>query len=229
MLDVIVPVYNERNTIGCLLADWDQALRNNRIDYRFLIVEDGSTDGTYKELKKLQRKYPMYINHSATRRRYGNAVLAGISLATAPYLFHVDSDGQYDPTDVSRLWKLRTASDVVMGVRTKRNDPFVRKFGSFLFSLYFRLLFPSRLKDPSTPFVLYRRSAVIPFQSDLMHCSEAFWWGFSGMCRKRSLSVAEVSIRHTKRIDGTSRVFSIKTLPAIVMNNTAGLLRLRWA
>lgn len=227
---LIVPVYNENQTVASFIADWSTELRRLRVPFRIFVVEDGSTDRTWETLQTLKRHHPrITILHSKKRLGYGYAVQKGMHKSDARYLLHVDSDGQYDPTDIPYLWELRTSSDVVMGVRTKRNDPFVRKFGSFLFSLYFRLLYPCRLQDPSTPFVLYRREAIVPYRLDLTYCSEAFWWGFSGMCIKRGLSVQEVPIHHRKRPDGKSRVFSLKTLPKIVMQNSGALLKLRFA
>src|SRR3972149_3898464 len=97
-LSVILPVYNERFTIGSILSEWIKQLNKYNLKYQFLICEDGSTDGTKEFLQKLKKNYPLLILTHKERLGYGGAIINGIRSSHSDYILCVDSDGQYDPS-----------------------------------------------------------------------------------------------------------------------------------
>src|SRR5512141_2815569 len=119
-IDIILPVYNERDSIVPVLDEWKNELSRLHVSYRFILCEDGSTDGTGELLKTISSKYPMLLDQSGTRRGYAGAVVAGINDSTAKYILCIDSDGQCDPADLAKFWKERDTADVVIGWRTAR-------------------------------------------------------------------------------------------------------------
>src|SRR6266550_5168374 len=121
-LNIILPVYNERDTLVQVLDEWIKELSKLKINFTFIICEDGSTDGTKQLLLHIKKKYHLVLYMKNERLGYGGAILAGIKIAHSKYIMFVDSDGQFDPKDFINLWSNREKADVIKGWRVKRID-----------------------------------------------------------------------------------------------------------
>lgn len=228
-LSVIFPVYNERETIGTVLQEWHDALRTLALDFEIIVCEDGSTDGTTKHLRSLQKTLPFTLDHQDVRRGYGGAVMDGMRQATKSLILCVDSDGQCDPRDLPAFLERQAHSDVVIGWRTERADNIQRLLFSKAFHGLFSLLFPVPIHDPSAPFVLFHRGRVLPHLRYLAYLKEGFWWGFVGMCAKKHLRIVELPMHHRSRLAGDTVVYKPKRIPGIALRNGIGLIKLKLA
>lgn len=128
-LSIVVPVYNEEENVGLLVARLEGALHS--VDYEIILVDDGSTDNTRQEIKKLNNPHVALIE---LKKNYGQslALASGIDYATGDYIITMDGDLQNDPDDIlMMLHKAKTEDwDVVTGIRQKRQDNLVRTFPS---------------------------------------------------------------------------------------------------
>jgi glycosyltransferase involved in cell wall biosynthesis len=229
-LTVILPVHNEAESIEKVVEEWLPHLEALGISFEILLCEDGSTDGTQEIARALAARHPQVKLDSVDYRRgYGPAIIEGYGKARGRYVLASDSDGQINPSILGQFWRLRTGHDAVMGVRVPRRDPLSRKIYSRLFYAYHRLLFATKLRDPSCPFVLIETSKARRMARLLSYMREGFWWGFVGAARKLGMTVAEVEVEHRERFAGTTRVYTLKKLPQIVLRNGVGLFRLRCA
>jgi len=226
-LSIILPVHNEKESIERVLLEWIEEIKKHVYSYSFIICEDGSTDGTKELLHKLRKKYNLILEQKQYRRGYGQAVIDGIETATSDYILCIDSDGQCDPLDFKKFWEHRDIKDVVIGRRIFRADPFQRKVFSRLFKTFFSLLFPTHIKDPSAPFVLFKKQTVKAHLSYLIYLKEGFWWGFVGMCVKKNLSLHEIPITHRKRLVGNTKVYQLNHIASIALRNILGLIQMR--
>ena len=104
-LQILMPVYNEAQSIEDTIKEIYDTL-NGKIEFQFIISEDGSSDGTKEILKKLKDVYPMILISDNNRKYYSKAVIDGIKKADADYLLIKDSDGQCDPKDILNFWNL---------------------------------------------------------------------------------------------------------------------------
>lgn len=228
-VSIILPVYNEYQTIESVLREWKKELIKNKIKYSFIICEDGSTDGTKQLLIKIKKKYKLILNQKKIRRGYGGAVIDGIKTAKTTYILSIDSDGQCSPKDFIKFWKIRNRANIVIGWRKRRADASQRKLFSFLFKTVFNLLFHAPIHDPSAPFVLYKKKTVDPYVKYLKFLKEGFWWGFIGMAMKNKLTIKELPMHHRKRMNGETVVYKINKVPWIAIRNLVGLFRLKFA
>jgi glycosyltransferase involved in cell wall biosynthesis len=116
LLSVIVPVYNERNTVGEIIRR--MRLVDLPIDREIIVVDDGSSDGTDKILAALQDSTIRVVSHE-TNRGKGAAVRTGISLARGDVVLIQDADLEYDPQQWPRLLAplLEGRAKVVYGSR----------------------------------------------------------------------------------------------------------------
>jgi dolichol-phosphate mannosyltransferase len=135
-LSIVVPVHNEADNVRPLIEEIDGAL-GDACAYEIVYVDDGSTDGTLRELTALQAKYPRLrvLRH---RRCCGQstALRTGVREARGSVIATLDGDGQNDPADIPRLLaalkdlESGSAGAMVAGYRKRRKDTGWRRFSS---------------------------------------------------------------------------------------------------
>lgn len=228
-LDIILPVYNEKEVIESVLKEWTKVLITMDLDYSFIICEDGSTDGTKELLHKIKDIYPIVLSQKPYRRGYGKSVIDGINVSEGKFILCIDSDGQCDPKDFVRFWQQRSDKSILIGWRKDRADERSRKVYSRLFKQFFSLLFPHGPHDPSAPYVLFTKKVIFSYLTELTFLKEGFWWGFVGACMKHGVSIKELPIHHRQRKFGKTRVYSMSKIPSIAFRNSVGLLTLRFS
>lgn len=125
-LSVIVPVYNEEKSLEPLTREVISVVRPLEKDYEIILVDDGSTDGSYPILSEMHRQEPR-IKVLHLKRNFGQtaALAAGIDYATGDVIVLMDGDGQNDPNDIPVLLEMiGEGFDLVGGWRYPRQDPF---------------------------------------------------------------------------------------------------------
>ena len=107
ILSVVVPVYNEEENVPLLVSRIEGALQGN--NYEIILVDDGSTDQTRNEIKKLKNSKVVLVE---LNKNYGQslALAAGIDYAKGDYIITMDGDLQNDPDDI--LMKFRSLVSV---------------------------------------------------------------------------------------------------------------------
>jgi glycosyltransferase involved in cell wall biosynthesis len=229
-LSIILPVHDEVDSLEKTICEWDAALRAIPGLYHvFIICEDGSTDGSKQLIIELGQRYRILNNSVSWPRGYGQAIRDGIGFAASDYVLCIDSDGQIGPDSMKWVWDRRSENRFLVGWRYPRLDPPIRIIYSKLFKLYHGLLFPTRLHDPSCPFVFGHVKLLARVAPLLVYMKEGFWWGFVGACWKLKIPIDEIRIRHRERIVGNSQVYKIVKMPGIIFRNGIGLLKLRFA
>lgn len=161
-LSVIVPVYNERNTVV-------EAVRRARtaplpIDREILIVDDGSTDGTGAVLPQLEDSTIRVLRHPQNRGK-GAAIRTGLAHASGDLVLIQDADLEYDPEDWSRLLApvLKGRARVVYGSRftgERRNMLFWHWVGNRFLSFVTNVLYNTTLSDMETCYKLFDRGLL---------------------------------------------------------------------
>ena len=228
-ISVVLPIYNEVRSLSYVVEAWNKYFNSISLEHEFVFCEDGSTDGTKELIDQLLDKYPCIDLRSEIRRGYGGGVLSGIKYATKSHILCIDSDGQCMPDSFSEFLRNFSKTDVLIGIRSPRKDPNLRKVYSFLFKCYFKILFNSFIVDPSCPYILAKKDTYIHLVPYLAFMKEGFWWGFIGACHKKNLSISQYSIRHYLRRDGSTVVYKLRRMPSIIIRNAIGLLKLRFA
>ena len=188
LISIVLPVHNEYDNLETLLKEWDNELKNIfTIKHEFVIVEDGSTDGTKELIVELQNKYPIKNLSSKKKRGYSKAVLEGIKASNGKYVLCTDSDNQIKVQSlIENINQLPEKNLFLFGNRSPRNDPPNRIIYSKLFKILHDLLFSSKLSDPSCPFVIGEKETFTKLpECLLLKMREGFWWGFVGVAKKK--------------------------------------------
>ena len=228
-ISIVLPVHNEKDNLETLILDWNTSLKSKRIDHEFVLVEDGSTDGTKNIILDLEKKYPIINLSQNEKRGYSLAVIDGIYSATKEYVLCTDSDNQIKVKSlIDNLNNFPEEHEFLIGFRNPRNDPFNRIIYSKLFKLLHDLIFNSKLKDPSCPFVIGKKSTFVKLNKNkLLLMKEGFWWGFVGVCCIEKIKINEVSIDHFKRESGQAG-YKLKNLLGIIVRNIIGIIKIKF-
>jgi glycosyltransferase involved in cell wall biosynthesis len=158
LLSVIVPVYNEKETIRGIL----EKIESVPIDKEIIVVDDASCDGTDKILRDMQYKNLKVIHHP-TNRGKGAAFLTGLSNATGEFVIIQDADLEYEPNDYLKMVKAidENKADIVLGARFLKGHIglFAHRLGNRLLTGLLNLLFNTRLNDYATCYKFARKKA----------------------------------------------------------------------
>jgi glycosyltransferase involved in cell wall biosynthesis len=228
-IDVVVPVHNEGTSIGATLKEFYRIVAlESKLPIRFVACEDGSTDETVPVLKRLVREIPLKLVSDPVRKGYSRAVIDGMRATDTEWIGFIDSDGQCDPGDFPKLAALREGADLVMGWRNPRRDAWPRKLMSGAFGLAYRALFDVRLRDPSCPYLLIRRSGLERILAgNIGVLSQGFWWEFVARAVALRLRINEAPVRHLPRRSGTTQIYRPTKVPRIAVQHLVGLWALR--
>jgi glycosyltransferase involved in cell wall biosynthesis len=165
-LSVIIPVYNEEQTIHEVL-ERVAAVDLPGIEMEIIVANDGSTDGTRRAIddRRLPRELPVHVYHSPINLGKGAAVRLGLACATGDVLLIQDADLELDPAEYVRLLApIREGrADVVYGSRflaPTAKVPFKARAANRFLTLLTNLLFAGRLTDMETAYKVMRRDAL---------------------------------------------------------------------
>ncbi len=167
-LSVIVPVYNEAESLALLHQAVHAALDPLPITWEVVFVDDGSRDASLKELEALADADPARVKVVVLRRNFGQttAIAAGIDHSTGEIIVLLDADLQNDPADIpAMLEKINEGYDVVCGWRVNRQDTFItRTLPSKLANGLISQVTGVHLHDYGCTLKAYRREVITGFR-----------------------------------------------------------------
>lgn len=199
-LSVVITVLNERENITPLI----EAIRNalGGIDYEVVFVDDGSSDGTQKEIKKQADERIVLVE---LRKNYGQstAMTAGIDHTTGKFVALLDGDLQNDPSDIPfMLQKLKDEDwDVVAGNRKNRQDGvFLRKIPSKIANALIRRMTGVYIKDYGCTLKVFKREIA----EDLGIYGELHRF-IPVLAKLQGANITQVDVKHHARMFGKSK------------------------
>ena len=162
-ISVVIPLYNEEESISELVAWIAKVMYDNNFTYEIIIVDDGSTDSSWDEIRKLTEEYGS-IRALRFRRNYGKsaALFCGFSEAEGDVVFTMDADLQDSPDEIPAMYKMivNDKFDMVSGWKKKRHDPITKTIPSKLYNWVGRVTTGIGLHDMNCGLKAYRRDVV---------------------------------------------------------------------
>ena len=162
-LSIVIPAFNEEESLAELLQEIDIITTANQIEYEAILLDDGSTDGTWSEIEKLSKKYST-IKGIRFMRNYGKAAAldVGFQKSNAHYVATMDADLQDNPEELpAMLLKMKEEKlDLLSGWKKKRYDPWIKTFPSKIYNRVTRWFTGIQLHDFNCGFKLYRNQVV---------------------------------------------------------------------
>jgi len=213
-LTVVIPIFNEKETLEPLFAQLTDVLDRMDRDYEIIAVDDGSTDGSFAILKRLHTENPR-IKILRFRRNFGQtaAFSAGFDHARGEAVVTIDADLQNDPADIALLLdKMAEGYDVVSGWRKNRQDRFLdRRLPSMIANWLISTVTGVHLHDYGCSLKVYHRDVVknVHLYGELHRFIPALasWMG---------VSVAELPVSHNPRRFGKSKYGLSRTVRVLL-------------
>lgn len=202
-LSIIIPLRNEEESIYQLCSELARAFAKADFSWELILVDDGSSDLTLDRLMSNNLPNKTVITYFPSRGQ-SYAIGEGILRAKYSYIGMIDGDGQNDPADLHRMFKLlekNSKADFVQGNRYPiRNDHFIRKLLSRIANQIVRSLTGVKVRDLGCATKVFRQevSNQIPFRGEIhrVYAAHAHIHGFN---------VIEAGVNHRMRIYGESK------------------------
>ncbi len=204
-LSIVVPVMNEELNVRPLFEKLSTQLAELNQSHEVIFVDDGSTDKTFEELKKLYDENRDVVRVIRFRRHFGKtpALVAGFSRCRGEIIFTMDGDLQDDPEEIPNyLAKLEEGYDLVSGWKFPRLDPISKTFPSRIFNGMVSFTTGVHLHDINNGFKAYRREVIEDTHLKLYGEFHRF---VPVMAHWRGFRIAEIKVKHHPRIYGVSK------------------------
>ena len=162
-ISVVVPLYNEQESLPELVAWIDRVAEQNKLSYEVIMVDDGSSDDSWQVVEQLKEQYPA-IKGIRFARNYGKsaALYCGFAEAEGEVVFTMDADLQDSPDEIPPMRRmiLEEGYDLVSGWKKKRYDPAGKRLPSKFFNWTARVVSGIKLHDFNCGLKAYRRKVI---------------------------------------------------------------------
>lgn len=215
-LSIIIPVYNEEESLELLQEAIDQSLANlPELTWEVIYVDDGSTDNSVAVLEKMAASQPQSIRVVEFRRNFGQtaAIAAGIDHAEGDVIILMDADLQNDPADIPKMLQLiQEGYDLVSGWRVNRQDTFItRTLPSRIANWLISTVTGVHLHDYGCTLKAYRREVLVDFRlyGEMHRFIPAF-------AHSVGAKMVEIPVNHHPRRFGKAKYGLTRTLKVIL-------------
>jgi dolichol-phosphate mannosyltransferase len=202
VISIVIPVFNEKESLGTLHAEIVQAVRQAKLDVEVLFVDDGSRDGSWAAIAELAAADER-VQGIRFRRNFGKAAAlsAGFRAARGDLILTMDADLQDDPKEIPRfLTAMKVGYDVVSGWKRVRHDPWHKVWPSRVFNFLVSWLTGVRLHDHNCGMKCYRAEVFreVRLYGELHRFIPV-------LAAARGFGVGELEINHRPRRFGRSK------------------------
>ena len=203
-ISVVVPLYNEEESLAELVAWIDRVASQHALSYEIIMIDDGSSDNSWYEVERLKQQYPT-IKGIRFARNYGKsaALYCGFAEAEGEVVFTMDADLQDSPDEIPEMRRMiiEDGYDLVSGWKRKRYDPAGKRLPSKFFNLTARIVSGIKLHDFNCGLKAYRNEVVKNIEVyGEMHRYIPYLAKNAGFGR-----ITEKPVQHQKRKYGVSK------------------------
>ena len=215
-ISIIIPLYNEEKSIVDVINRIP-----NHYNREIIIVDDGSTDDSIKRVNKIPNKNIKIIQHEYNRG-YGAAIQTGIKNAKGDIIVTLDSDGQHNPEEITKIIKpiIKNRIDIVIGSRylgtCNYRIPLYTRLGEYFINLAFYLLYRKKINNNQSGFRAIKNSSMKSFIFSYKNKGMAFSTEFLLKALENKKHIIEVPISIHPRKYGNSNVNLFKILRSII-------------
>ena len=209
LISVVIPLHNEALNVKLMGLALTKALKD--LNYEVLFVNDGSTDDTSNQLKKLNEKSVTVIELD---KNYGqsSAIAAGIDFSKGNYIVTMDGDLQNDPYDIPWMLEIlkNKSLDLIAGFRKERKDPFFKKIPSIIANYIIQILTKTKIKDNGCALKIFNETTA----KKLIFSGEIHRY-ITTISFLNGLKIMQVPVNHMPRKFGKSKYGLSRTFKVI--------------
>ncbi len=199
-VSVILPAHNEADKLETAVRKLKEELERLNYGYEIIIVEDGSTDGTFGIAARLSENHPEVRHlHFSERLGKGRAIEEGIKAASHPIVTYLDADLSMDLKHLKELVEaVNKGSHIAIASRllkqSKAKRPLTRDIPSRIYNLLVRIILGSKIRDHQCGFKAFKRDAVMDILKDIKD-NHWFWdTELLILAQRKGLSIKEIPV-----------------------------------
>lgn len=211
-LTIVMPCFNEAETIGKVITDWCRECDRLGVDFQFRVYDAASTDGTVEILERLSSADSRIVPIIEKGLPHGESCLRGYNDAETTWVFQIDSDDELRANAFETLWKERASYDLLLGVRAGRESPLPRRIVTWGSRACIAALFGRGIEDVNTPFRLMRQEKLQEILSLIPMDTLAPNILVAGLMNRRGHRVFQTPVPHYSRLEGTAGLNRMKLL-----------------
>jgi len=165
MFSIIIPAYNEEESIIKVLQDLTSTMKNIPHEYEIIVVNDGSTDRTGELVR--QSGLDIRLIEHAVNRGYGSSLIAAIRHSRFDNIIIMDADGTYPVEEITKLIKESEGCEMVVGARVGQNThiPIIRKPVKYLLTKFAEYMTGEKIPDLNSGLRVLKKEVVLKFAS----------------------------------------------------------------
>ncbi|MEM0219744.1 MAG: glycosyltransferase [Thermoproteota archaeon] len=225
-VSVILPAYNLEKVIKASILRTKHVLESMGKTYEIIVVNDGSSDGTYRKAKTLEDGVRVKVVNNRVNFGKGFAVKKGVEFASGTYTIFVDADLEIDPIQIGKFLIALKKADIVIASKRHPNAnyeaPYIRKFLSFCFHLLVVLLTGVKVSDTQSGLKAFRTSAIKKIMKLVVVRRYAFDVEVLAVAQLLKLKIVEVPINIK-----IEKLFSLKAVVNMFVDLLGITYRLR--
>lgn len=199
-ISIVIPVYNSAASLQQLVTELTQTL-HNKLDYELLLINDGSKDNSWEEIREISKGQPELIGINL-RKNCGqdNAIMAGLGMTTGLYCVIMDDDLQHDPAIIfDLLSEMQHGADVCYANFEHREQTAYKRSGSDLNGKVAQVLVNKPKHIYLSPFKIIHRAVV----DEILRYSGPYPY-IDGILLNITDKISQVPATHRKRLAGKS-------------------------
>lgn len=221
-ISIVLPIYNEEGNISEVINRILRVLPGVADTFEIIAVDDGSVDKTAAILKGIESSDSrIKVIRHCLNEGYGAALTSGFRKAKNEFILMMDSDRQFDISEVTKFIPYMQNYDFVIGFRMNRSDPLYRCILGGVFNFITRIFFGVNTKDINCGFKLFKAS--------LLHKMVLFTKGalinaeILSQAQKNKVRVKEIEVQHYPRVYGKQT----GAAPRVILNALLDIFLLR--
>ncbi|UII29657.1 glycosyltransferase family 2 protein [Fulvivirga ulvae] len=209
-LTIVVPVYNEVESLPRFKEEMDKYLTQTPVASKVLFVNDGSDDGSLELIKDIcHGKGAEHYYYVSLEKNCGlsAAIKTGIDLCDTQYLGYIDADLQTSPSDFLKYLEHINGCTLINGIRSKRKDTVVKRLSSKIANGFRRLMINDGIADTCCPLKLMQADAAkkLPFFKGMHRFIPA-------LIQLQGGEVKQLEVQHFERSAGTAKYHLLNRL-----------------
>ncbi|WP_339868973.1 glycosyltransferase [uncultured Algoriphagus sp.] len=200
-ITLVIPIFNEEDGIRRILPAFEEYIKQSKFEVNLLLVNDGSTDHSLIEIKKIADLHD-HVGFISFEKNAGlsSAIRAGFEKSTTKWVGYIDADLQTDPMDFLKLEAMIPDYDLVTGRRIGRKDSAMKKMSSTFANWFRDSMLHDGVHDSGCPLKIMRRSVAL--QMPFFKGMHRF---FPALTLIQGKKVIEIPVKHFPRVTGKSK------------------------
>jgi dolichol-phosphate mannosyltransferase len=214
LISIVSPVYRADKIIDKLVAEIQETLLRMKVTYEIILVDDRSPDNSWEEMKRNSARFPEVISIRLSKN-FGQhpAIIAGLSQAKGKWIVVMDCDLQDQPKEIENLFnKTKEGYDVVLARRTKRQDHFLKKLSSKIFSKVYGFFTDTKYDNEIANFGIYNQKVI----QSILQISDYIKF-FPLFVNFVGFNSTSITVEHASRETGQTS-YSISKLISVAFN-----------